>query len=212
VYFQGYGWVAFNPTPPAARVQIPRQLDLLASATTTGRHGGHGGPNGPGGLAIGAILAALAATGVCVARRRTRRNPARLGQLLEDLVQRTGGHVQPSSTLAELGVELTRVVGAQTAALAIQAERARFAPDAAVPVVRPRIQIARTLAKDLGSMRTLIVLAAPTATRGHASGRRGRRHVYAMFRNRARRARQVHPVSAIGDVPRSHQPAARSDH
>jgi Transglutaminase-like superfamily len=158
VYFQGYGWVAFNPTPAAAQAQIPRQLDPLASATTTGRHGGHGGPSGPGGLAIDAILVALATAGVCVARRHARLGPVPLGLLLEGLVGHTGGHIQPSSTLAELGVELVRLVGPQTAALAVQAERAQFAPDAAVPVVRPRIQIARALAKDLGPMRMLIVL------------------------------------------------------
>jgi hypothetical protein len=51
-----------------------------------------------------------------------------LGPLLEGLVRRTGGQVQPSSTLAELGVELAQLVGPQTAALAAQAECARFAP------------------------------------------------------------------------------------
>jgi protein-glutamine gamma-glutamyltransferase len=45
VYFQGYGWVAFNPTPAAAQAQIPHPLDPLAPAPATPR-GGHSGPCG----------------------------------------------------------------------------------------------------------------------------------------------------------------------
>ncbi len=166
VYFQGYGWVAFNPTPTATQAHVPHQLDLLAPATTTGSHGE---PGWLGWLALGPILAALATAGVRVLRRRTRRGSAQLGQLLEDLIRRTGGHVQPSSTLAELGVQLTGLVGPNTAALATHAERARFAPDPATSFPRPRTQIARALAKDLGPMRALIMLVTPAAIRRHAS-------------------------------------------
>jgi protein-glutamine gamma-glutamyltransferase len=163
VYFQGYGWVAFNPTP-AAGATIPRQLDLLAPATSGGGHDAHGGPAGLGWLTVGAILAALATAGVFV-RRRSRRGPVPLGPLLEGLVRRTGGHVQPSSTLAELGVQLARLVGPQTAALAAQTERARFAPDPPAPIRRPRLQLARALANDLGRRRALMVLITPVAAR-----------------------------------------------
>jgi transglutaminase-like putative cysteine protease len=182
VYFQGYGWVPFNPTPSAAQAHIPRQLDPLAPAPATpgDGDGGHGGQAGLGWLALGATLAALATAGVVVARQRTRRGPPQLGHLLEGLARRTGGRVQPSSTLAELGVELARLVGPHTAALAVQAERARFAPDAVVPVARPRIRIGRALARDLGPMRALTVLLAPAATRRarkrdpqHSGDRRG---------------------------------------
>jgi hypothetical protein len=163
VYFQGYGWVAFNPTPPAAQATIPRQLDPLApaSAATSGGHDDHDGPEGTDWLTVGAILAALATAGTPVARRRTRRGTVPLGPLLEDLVRRTGGHVQPSSTLAELGVELTRLVGPQTAALAAQTERARFAPGPTAPTPHPRIQLTRALANDLGPRRALMVLITP---------------------------------------------------
>jgi hypothetical protein len=161
VYFQGYGWVAFNPTPPAAPANIPRQLDPLAPATTSGGHDDHDGPQGLGWLTVGAILAALATAGVWVARRRIRRGLVPLGPLLEGLVRRTGGHVQPSSTLAELGVELTRLVGPQTAALAAQTERARFAPGPTAPTPNPRIQLVRALASDLGPRRALMVLITP---------------------------------------------------
>jgi protein-glutamine gamma-glutamyltransferase len=162
VYFQGYGWVAFNPTP-AAGATIPRQLDPLAPATS-GDHDDHAGPEGLDWLTIGVILVALATAGVSV-RRRIHRGPVPLGPLLEGLVRRTGGQVQPSSTLADLGVELARLVGPQTAALAAQTERVRFAPGPPPPTPRPRLQLARALANDLGPRRALLVLITPAATR-----------------------------------------------
>jgi protein-glutamine gamma-glutamyltransferase len=172
VYFQGYGWVAFNPTPAAAQANIPRQLDPLAPAATSGAHDDHAGPQGTGWLTVGAILGALATASVLVARRRIRRGPVPLGPLLEGLVRRTGGHVQPSSTLAELGVELARLVGPQTAALAAQTERARFAPGPTAPTPRPRIQLARALANDLGPRRALMVLITSAGTRQLANNNR----------------------------------------
>ena len=120
--------MAFNPTPAVAPAKIARQLDPLTTTPAATGAGHPGGPGGPNGLATGAILVALTVAGVGVARRRTRRGPVPLGPLLEGLVRRTGGHLQPSTTLAELGVELARLVGPDTAALATQAERARFAP------------------------------------------------------------------------------------
>jgi protein-glutamine gamma-glutamyltransferase len=158
VYFQGYGWVAFNPTPAAAPATIPHQLDPLGPAATSG------GPERLDWLTVGAILGALAGAGVSV-RRRIRRGPVPLGPLLEGLVRRTGGQVQPSSTLAELGVQLARLVGPHTAALAAQAERARFAPGPTATTPRPRIQLARALASDLGPRRALMVLITPAGTR-----------------------------------------------
>jgi hypothetical protein len=162
VYFQGIGWVAFNPTPPAAPATIPRQLDPLAPATTSSGHNAHTGPQGLDWLTVAAILGILATAGVWVLRRRIRRGPV---PLLEVLVRRTGGHVQPSTTLAELGVELARLVGPQTAALAAQTERARFAPGPTAPTLHPRIQLARALANDLGPWRALMVLITAAATR-----------------------------------------------
>jgi transglutaminase-like putative cysteine protease len=168
-YFQGYGWVALNPTPPAAQAQIPRQLDPLAPApaTTSGDHHARGGPAW---LVAGALLAALATAGAVIVRGRRRGRRAELGHLLAALVRRTGGHVGTSTTLAQLSVQLTRLIGAHTATLAIQAERARFAPDPPIPSTRPRIRIARALARDLGLMRALVVLLMPAATR-RARGR-----------------------------------------
>jgi hypothetical protein len=162
VYFQGFGWVAFNPTPTAAQASVPRRLDPLTAAAITSDHGGAGRPGGP---AAGAILVALAAGGAWVTRRRTRRAPTPLEPLLEGLVRRSGGRIQPSSTLAELRIELRRLVGPNTAALATQAEHARFAPHPATPRHRrhPRIHLARALTKDRGSLQALIILLAPAA-------------------------------------------------
>jgi hypothetical protein len=165
VYFQSIGWVAFNPTPASAQANIPRQLDPLAPAATSGARDDHASPEALGWLTVGAILTALATAGIWVLRRRSRHGPVPLGPLLEALVRRTGGHVQPSSTLAELGVELARLVGPQTAALAAQTERARFAPGPAAPTPHPRIRLARALANDLGPRRALMVLITPAATR-----------------------------------------------
>jgi transglutaminase-like putative cysteine protease len=159
VYFQGYGWVPFNPTPTAAQAEISRELGLLGPATTGGdRHAG----GRLGWLSLGVILATA---GVAVVRRRTRRRPAQLGPLLERLVRRTGGHAAPSSTLAELGSELARLVGPQTAALAAQAERARFAPDVSGPVAHPRIRVARAVVSDLGTVRALTLSASLSMSR-----------------------------------------------
>jgi hypothetical protein len=165
VYFQGYGWVARNPTPPAAQAHIPRQLEPLAPtpATTSGDHHTR---RGPGGLAMGALLVvALATAGAVLVCARRRGRPAELAPLLEALVGRTGGHVQTSSTLAELRVQLTRLVGPNIATLASHAEHARFAPGPPPPAPHPRIQIVRALTSDLGPVRALIVLVAPVATR-----------------------------------------------
>jgi transglutaminase-like putative cysteine protease len=164
VYFQGYGWVAFNPTPPAAPAHIPRQLDPLGPAPAT-ITGGHHVCGRPGALAVGALLVALATAGAVIVRGRRRGRRAELGHLLEDLVRRIGGHVETSRTLAELGAQLLGLVGPNTAALAAHAERARFAPHPPTPAPHPRIQIARALARDVGPMRALLVLVAPAGRR-----------------------------------------------
>ena len=167
VYFQGYGWVAFNPTPPAAQATIPRQLDPLAPADHHGAgHDAHGGRQGLGWLTVGAILAALTIAGVL---DRAPTYPPRAGAA-RDRCSRVwsagaGATIQPASTLAELGAELARLVGPATAALAAQTERARFAPGPTAPTPHPRIQLARALASDLGPRRALMMLITPTATR-----------------------------------------------
>src|SRR6266496_1317325 len=163
VYFQGYGWVPFNPTPAAAQARVRRELDPLAPTPATGGPSGRGDA---GYLADGAILGVVAAAGAAaIAGARRRRNLAQLGQLLESLVRRAGGRVQASSTLGELSVELARLVGPRTAALATHAERVRFAPDTIPSTTHPRIQVARALTGDLGPIRALRALTTGGAER-----------------------------------------------
>jgi protein-glutamine gamma-glutamyltransferase len=197
VYFQGHGWVAFNPTPPAAKAAIPRQLDPLALAPAATR-GGHHAHDGLGALAASALLAALVTAGIRLVRRRTRRGPIQLGQLLAALVRRSGGHIGISSTLAELGLELARLVGPHTATLAADAERARFAPDPVTPPPRPRIQTARALTRDVGFIRALGVLIGPAAT--------------PRPRNRPPWAtdRAIRPLPPSGSHPSTHPPVGPS--
>jgi hypothetical protein len=150
VYFEGYGWVPFNPTPPGARARIAGGIDPLTAAA----------PAPPGGrrLATSVGVSALAALAAAVAlrRRRARRGRSGLPELLERVARRTGARLGPSSTLSELGAVLARV-GPRTAALAAEAERSRFAADAPAPPQRPRLRLARSLAGDLGALRALLL-------------------------------------------------------
>jgi transglutaminase-like putative cysteine protease len=151
VYFQGYGWVPFNPTPAAAPVRIAGGLDPLRPPTRA--------MGAPGGLALLALLAALAVTGVAIVRRHSsRRLRGRSPRSLERIASRAGGLVGPSTTLGELGAMLARV-GPRTAALAAEVERARFAPDPPAATRHPRMRLALALVSDVGPLRALLVWA-----------------------------------------------------
>lgn len=67
VYFQGYGWVAFNPTPGAAAADVSPTLDLLhvPSARVPAR-------GSPRHWTLGALVSPLALAVVMSARRRHR--------------------------------------------------------------------------------------------------------------------------------------------
>jgi hypothetical protein len=99
-------------------------------------------------LAVGAGLVLVG----CCGRRRSRRPP----ELLERIASRSGGHVEPSTTLAQLGVMMARI-GPRTAALAAEMERARFAPGPSAPPRHPRIRLALALVNDVGPLRALLV-------------------------------------------------------
>jgi hypothetical protein len=153
VYFPGYGWVPFNPTPGAAAARIATGLDPLAPASR--------GAGGGGGLPVAAVLAVLAVlilSGLGSHRRRSRRPTDRLQELLERVARRTGARLEPSSTLRELGAQLTRL-GPRTAELAAETERARFGAGAVAPARRPRVRFARALLSDLGPLRAVLVYA-----------------------------------------------------
>jgi transglutaminase-like putative cysteine protease len=150
VYFQGYGWVPFNPTPAADPANVASGLDPLRPATPA---------SAPGALGFLAPLAAFAVAGVVLLRRHKSR-PLR-GQLpvpLERIASRAGGQVGPSTTLGEIGAMLARV-GPRTAALAAEAERARFAPGAPEATGPPRIRLVLALVGDLGPLRAVLMWA-----------------------------------------------------
>jgi transglutaminase-like putative cysteine protease len=157
VYFQGYGWVPFNPTPAADPASIAGGLDPLRPPTRA-----NGGPRGvaaPRGLAFLAMLAALAVAGVGIARRRhSRRHRGRSPRSLERIASRAGGLLGPSTTLAQLGAMLARI-GPQTAALAAELEQARFALDPPAATRLPRIRLALALANDVGPLQAVLVWA-----------------------------------------------------
>jgi len=161
VYFQGYGWVPFNPTPAAASAEIPRQLDVLASPE---RDGGWG----PTALLVAVALALAAVAGSCV-RRRKRREPPPIGDILVSVARGAGARVSEASTLSELRAELERTIGPRTAALASEAERRRFAPSPPVPPRRPHMRIAAALVADTGPWHAARTYVLSCARRSSAS-------------------------------------------
>jgi hypothetical protein len=153
VYFPGYGWVPFNPTPGAADARIATGLDPLGSPSRAA--------GTPGQLPVAAVLAALIAlslTGLASWRRGSRRPADRVQELLERTARRTGARLEPSSTLSELRAQLTRL-GPRTAELAAETERARFGSGPVAAARRPRVRFARALVSDLGPLRAVLVYA-----------------------------------------------------
>jgi hypothetical protein len=171
VYFQGYGWVPFNPTPAAGPASIAAGLDPFRTRS----NGAPRGPADPRGAALLAVLAALAVAAVAtVRRRRSRRDDSRLARSLERIASRAGGLVGPSTTLAQLRGFLARI-GPRTAALAAELERARFALDLPTTARRPRMRLALALVDDVGLLRAVLVWAPVARRSSWPSGIRGNR-------------------------------------
>ncbi len=103
-------------------------------------------------MAALALAVVAAASGI---RRRRRREPLSIGELLAGVARGTGARVGAASTLSELRAELERAIGPRTAALASEAEQARFAPDPLAPPRRPRLRIAVALVADTGLWRAV---------------------------------------------------------
>jgi len=143
VYFEGYGWVAFNPTPDAAEADVASETDVFAAT----KGGGGGGGRLP--LAGVAGLGALLAAGSLLLRMRRRPSVA-LGELLASLA----GPVAPSVTLQALRPRLA-ALGPSVEALVDDAERARFADDGSDEPAHPRWRVWRALSHDVGRLRAL---------------------------------------------------------
>jgi LPXTG-motif cell wall-anchored protein len=142
VYFPGYGWVPFNPTPAGDEANVAPETDVLAA------HAGGGGP-GEGSALFGVLgVGALAGAALFIYRRRRAPGIA-LGEVLARLAPEP---VDPSVTLTALRPRLA-TIGPAVAALAEEAERARFAADGTSEPPNPWATVWRALARDLGAMR-----------------------------------------------------------
>jgi transglutaminase-like putative cysteine protease len=150
VYFPGYGWVSFNPTPAASPATIAAGLDPLRLPPPS--------VGVLGGLPLWALLPLLAAAGagLTLLGRRALRARGGAPELIERIATRTTGAVEPSTTFAQLEVALARI-GPRTAALAGEAERARFAADPSAAPRHPRLRIACAVVGDVGPLRALLV-------------------------------------------------------
>lgn len=150
VYFPGYGWVPFNPTPGSAPADIAPGLDILQAGAAPPAEGGRAIFEF---LATAAALSLLALAGTRLARRR--RGPrTQLGELLARLAPEPS---RPGTTLRSLHLTLTEI-GPATADLALVAERSRFAADEHPQVPHPTLMVWRALIRDVGPGRALALM------------------------------------------------------
>jgi transglutaminase-like putative cysteine protease len=143
VYFPGFGWVPFNPTPAAAEAEVAPATDVLATTSATTRLTS-GGPATAAGVGL-----ALLAFAILAWRMRRNRPAVALGDVLARL---TNEPVGPSTTLTALRPRLA-AIGPTVAALAERAERARFAMDGTSDPSHPRLSVWRALRRDVGIVR-----------------------------------------------------------
>lgn len=153
VYFPGFGWVPFNPTPAAADADVDESLDLLAAAGTRAGDGG----GAPGALLLVPVVGVAVVVGLRARRRRRGDLPAPVptGELLARLVP---GDPGPATTLTGLRPGLRRI-GPSVAALAEAVERARFSGESAGPDRHPRLRVWRALRRDVGPARATLLVA-----------------------------------------------------
>jgi hypothetical protein len=142
VYFPGYGWVPFNPTPASAEAEIAPETDVLATGSATS---GISSGTSATALSVLALVALIAA----VWRLRRSRPPTPLGELLARLAPEPVG---PSTTLTALRPRLA-AIGPAVTALADQTERARFAADGTAEPAHPHLRVLRALVRDVGAWR-----------------------------------------------------------
>jgi transglutaminase-like putative cysteine protease len=161
VYFGGYGWVPFNPTPAADPVQVAGAVDPLAPAPTSAPHGGADYPLAPvlGAVAIGLAWPLLRRRG-----RRTRHD------CLDAVARRVAGPVGPSTTLVQLRSLLAARIGPRTAAIAEDMNRAQFGPGPSTRMKHPRLRVVLAVLCDLGLFRSAGFWARPAGRSGRTHG------------------------------------------
>jgi protein-glutamine gamma-glutamyltransferase len=150
VYFPGYGWIPFNPTPASAPADIAPGLDVLQAGTAAAAAGG-ADPFEFLGAAIVLSLLTLAATRLARRRRGPR---TQLGELLARLAPQPS---RPGTTLRSLHLTLTEI-GPATADLALVAERSRFAAADRPQAPHPTLMVWRALIADVGPGRALALM------------------------------------------------------
>ena len=190
VWFPGYGWTTFDPTPPAspARSQLIN-LDLPDATAPAGlggrpptrgdrpepgpQTGGGEGSGGVGAAAIAAVLAAaaaLAGLGTLVVRRVRRRGDRGGGggdPALDELrraLQRTGRPLEGRTTLAALEERFRFDAGASAYLRTLRARRFGFAANG--PTREQRRHLRHALAHGLGLSGRLRALWALPPRRG----------------------------------------------
>lgn len=161
VYFQGVGWVPFNPTPASAPVDVFAGLDVLQAGVVPA------GGSGREVLQLAGAAAALLLLLFAGTRLMRRRGPrTELAELLVRLAPQPSG---PGTTLRRLHLTLTEI-GPATADLALVAERARFVDGRPTGPGHPGLLVWRALVADVGLRRALTTMLGG----GSRAGRVGR--------------------------------------
>lgn len=150
VYFPRHGWVAFNPTPPAAEAAVAPGVGEAEKK----RDAALSGTKIPVLPALAVIVVVLAIFWAVRRSGRPRREPDPLGDVLAGIVPAPAG---PAMTFEELRDDL-RELGPAVTALADEAERQRFGPSGTPPEPRPRRRVWRALIADVGPVRAARIL------------------------------------------------------
>jgi hypothetical protein len=147
VYFEGYGWVPFNPTPSADPAVVAGTVDPLRSSVTAAGDWGE--------LYAYAAVVALLAAGVVLWLRRRRRPTDLSADWLGPIARRAGCRMGPSVTFTDIRSALSARAGPRTAAVVADLERSRFAPGPHEAAARARARMFCALLRDLGFLRLL---------------------------------------------------------
>jgi protein-glutamine gamma-glutamyltransferase len=147
VYFAGYGWVPFNPTPSADPALVAGTLDSPRNSVTGAGHAGA--------LSAYAAVFALIATGLVLWLRGRRRSADPGADWLGPIARRVGCQLGPSVTLTDIRSALAVRVGPRTAGVVADIERSRFAPGPHETVAGGRARMFGALVRDLGLLRSL---------------------------------------------------------
>ncbi|MDO9409402.1 transglutaminase family protein, partial [Patulibacter sp.] len=162
VYFEGFGWVPFDPTPADTDARVDGSVDALAAAAPSGAAGG-----GPGAAILLVPVLLLGTAGVLHARRRRAADPATATPTAEVLAGLVPGPIGPATTMAGLRPRLA-LIGPEVVALADRVERARWSGDAPVADRHPRLRVWRALRRDVGAVRAVGLLARARAAGGRS--------------------------------------------